>query len=175
MLTAWYIGDHKDDDWLSRLGYWIIRFGQTAEKFGYSTHCEGIESGPWWNCTIWGASRRDGAKVRQKTTELTPGNWRILDVPLWDIEQFKERAVTLRGVPYSDFGAAASASMLVRVVAALCRIDLASLNQWCSRFLLQANDVDGAEDFSVSEAMALAWSLPGTRDVTAEFFSTKKV
>ena len=174
MLTAWYIGDHSEDDWLSRLGYRVIRIGQTAERFGYATHCEGITEGTWDNCTIWGASRRDGKKVRSKSTALTPGNWRILDVPAWDVEQFKARAVTLRGIKYSDFGAAASASMAVRLVASVLRIDIAGLGQWCSRFLAQANDIEGAEDMSVSELMALAMALYGTRDVTGEFFATKQ-
>lgn len=174
MLTAWYIGDHRDDDLLARLGYWLIRFGQTAEKFGYATHCEAITDGPWWNCTIWGASRRDGKKVRCKFVELNPKHWRILDVPVWDEEDFAGRAAVMRGLPYSDFGAAASASMFVRILATLFGIEIASLGQWCSRFMAQANDVQGAEDFSVSELMALAWSLPGTKDVTAEYFSTPR-
>jgi hypothetical protein len=109
MLTAWYIGDHKDDGFMARLGYAIIRFGQTAEKYGYMTHCEVIQAGPWWNCSIIGASRRDGAEVRQKLVELNPGHWRILDVPAWDLQDFNKRAIPLLGTPYSNLGAAASA------------------------------------------------------------------
>lgn len=176
MLTAWYIGDHKDDDFWSRVGYFIIRLGQTAEKFGYATHCEGIQGGPWWNCSIIGASRRDGQKVRQKTVELTPGNWRILDVPAWDLAEFNKRAIPIlkAEASYSDLGAAASASLFVRLVTKALRIDIAKLGQWCSRFLGDGNAVLGAEDMSVSELMALAWALDGTEDVTAAYFSTKK-
>ena len=174
MLTAWYIGDHKDDDFWSRVGYFVIRLGQTAEKHGYCTHVEAIQAGPWWNCSIIGASRRDGAMVRQKTVELNPAHWRILDVPAWDLHDFNQCAIPLLGAPYSDFGAAASASMLARVAATVLRIDIAKLGQWCSRFLAQCNGVNGAEDFSVSELMALALSLHGTKDVTASYFSTPR-
>lgn len=174
MLTAWYIGDHKDDDFWSRVGYFVIRFGQTAEKHGYCTHVEAIQAGPWWNCSIIGASRRDGKKVRQKTVDLTPENWRILDVPAWDLAEFNKRAIPLLGAPYSDFGAAASASMLVRILASVLRINIESLGQWCSRFVAQGNAVDGAEDMSVSELMALALALYGTRDVTTEYFSAQR-
>lgn len=172
MLTLWYIGDHRDDGFWPRVGYFVIRLGQTAERFGYATHCEAVQGGPWWACCIVGASRRDGAQVRQKTVALNPAHWRVLDVPLWDLQAFVQRATPLLGTRYSDFGAAASASMLARIAASVLRIDIASLGQWCSRFLADGNGVQGAEDFSVSELMALAWSLPGTRDVTVEFFST---
>ena len=174
MLTAWYIGDHSEDDWLARLGYRVIRFGQTAEKFGYSTHVEAIQGGPWWNCSIIGASRRDGKQVRQKTIGLKPGNWRVFDVPAWDLQEFNKRAIPLLKTPYSDFGAAASASMFVRLVAFVLRIDIAKLNQWCSRFVGDGAGVGGAEDMSVSELMALASAMYGTRDVTEEYFSTPK-
>jgi hypothetical protein len=172
MLAAFYIGDHKDDDFWSRVGYFLIRLGQSAEKYGYATHCEAIQGGPWWNCSIIGASRRDGKQVRQKTVRLTPGNWRILSVPAWDLADFNARAMPLLGTPYSDFGAAASASMLVRVIAWALQIDIASLSQWCSRFLGQGAGVYGAEDLSVSELMAHAVNLYGTVDVTDAYFST---
>ena len=172
MLTTWYIGDHSEDDAWSRVGYFVIRFGQSAERFGYATHCEAVQCGPWFNCSLLGASRRDGKQVRKKTVRLTPGNWRVLDVPLWDLADFNRRAMPLLGTPYSDFGAAASASLFVRFVALVLRIDIVALDQWCSRFLAQCNGVNGAEDFSVSELMALALSLHGTKDVTASYFST---
>jgi hypothetical protein len=173
MLTAWYIGDHKDDDLWSRVGYFVIRLGQTAEKFGYATHVEAIQAGPWWNCSIIGASRRDGKQVRQKTVRLTPGNWRILSVPAWDLADFNSQAMPLLGTPYSDFGAAASASMFVRVVAWALRIDIAKQGQWCSRFVAQGAGVHGAEDLSVSELMSHAMSLYGTVDVTTEYFGSE--
>ncbi len=174
MLTAWYIGDHSEDDFLARLGYRLIRFGQTAEKYGYATHCEAIIGGEWHNCQIVGASRRDGKQVRAKTVRMTPGNWRILSVPAWDLAEFNARALPLLGTPYSDFGAAASASLLVRAIAWALRIDIASLDQWCSRFLGQGAGVYGAEDLSVSELMAHAVNLYGTVDVTEQFFATRE-
>lgn len=174
MLTAWYIGDHSKDGFMARLGYALIRLGQIGQKYGRATHCEGIVVGPWWSCTIAGASRRDGAQVRFKTVDLTPGHWVILDVPQWDVVAFTAEAEKLAGTPYSDIGAASSASMLVGAFVRMAGVRVAELGQWCSRFLPQCNKVQGAEDMSVSEAMTLALALPGTRDVTADFFSTPK-
>ena len=174
MLTAWYIGDHSKDGFMARLGYALIRLGQIGQKYGKATHCEGIVMGPWWHCTIAGASRRDGAQVRFKTVELTPGHWVILDVPQWDVVAFTAEAEKLAGTRYSDIGAASSASMLVGLIVRLAGVQVAELGQWCSRFILDCNKVQGAEDMSVSEAMTLALALPGTRDVTSEFFSPTK-
>lgn len=172
MLAAFYIGDHKDDGLLARVGYFVIRIGQILEKFGRATHCEAIQDGPWWNCSIIGASRRDGKQVRQKTVRLTPGNWRILSVPAWDLADFNTRAMPLLGTPYSDLGAAASASLLVRFVAWTLRIDVSKKGQWCSRFLGDGGGMHGAEDLSVSELMGHLMNLYGTVDVTDSYFST---
>lgn len=176
MRTAWYIGDHKKDTLLARVGYWLIRFGQVRQRFGGHTHVEAIISGPWWNATIIGATRRkeDGACVRIKTTGLTPGNWLILDVPAWDHAEFMKRAKPLLGTPYSDVGAAASASMFVGFILWCAGVVIENLDQWCSRFILQSAGVEGAEDFNVAEAFTLAKSLPGSVDVTAEYFAASK-
>jgi hypothetical protein len=171
MLTAFYIGNHKDDGWLARVGYVLIRAGQWLQRFGRATHCEAILQGPWWAAEIAGASRRDGAQVRVKTVALTPGNWLILDVPAWDLAEFRARLQPLLGAPYSDLGAAASASVAVGFLVWLLGKDIAGLGQWCSRTLLQCAGVEGAEDASVAEAMTIALALPGTRDVTDEYFS----
>jgi hypothetical protein len=173
MLTAWYIGDHKEDGQAARLGVLAIRFGQIGQKWGRVTHCEAILMGPWHCATIASASLRDGG-VRIKTTDLNPAHWIILDVPVWDVVSvaawFERRA----GTPYSTIGAMSSASMLIGAVLKLCGVVVSALDMWCSRALGDAAGVGGAEDMSVSELMALAMALPGTRDVTPEYFDTRK-
>lgn len=171
MLTLWYVGDHKDDGLLARVGYALIRLGQVGQKYGRATHCEALIEGDWWAATIAGASLRDGAQVRVKPgVALNPAHWVVLDVPLWDGPAAARWFDAHQGTPYSMLGAAASASMAVGLLVLLLRRPVATLGQWCSRALGDAAAVDGAEDMSVSELMAVALALPGTRDVTADFF-----
>jgi hypothetical protein len=172
MITAWYQGRHKGD-LLGSIGYWLIRLGQWRQKFGRTTHCEAILAGYWYSAVIAGASRRDGKRVRAKVTDLEPGNWRIYDVPLWDQLLWEAKAVNMIGMPYSDAGAVSSASPFWSLLLGPFVGPIVLLNQWCSRFLLQAAGVIGSEDLSTSEAEALVVNLPGTRDITDEFFGVK--
>jgi hypothetical protein len=170
MLTAWYIGDNKKDDFLVRLGRWFIRLGQSSELYGNVTHCEAILSGHHKLARIASASLRDGG-VRIKATDLNPEHWRVLSVPAWSRVKCEAWFAKNDGRDYSVIGAMSSASMLVRVALRVLRIEPSSLGEWCSRALALSVGVRGAEDMSVSELMAHAMSLEGTEDVTARFFS----
>lgn len=173
MIVAWYIGNHKGD-LLGMLGYWLIRLGQVRQHFGKVTHCEAVLAGHWYSAVICGASRRDGKRVRAKVTELNPKHWRVLDIPLWSQSEWEARVQPLLGAPYSDIGAVSSASPFWSLIFGLFAGSIADLGQWCSRLVLQGADVIGAEDMSVSEAMIYVINLPGTRDITSEFFATPK-
>ena len=169
MKTLWYIGDHKRDGFAARLGYVLIRLGQIGQKFGHVTHCEALLMGTATEATIASASLHDGG-VRIKTTDLTPGHWTVLDVPAWDVVGAAAWFDANAGRPYSTSGAASSASPFVGLVFRLLGVKPGELGEWCSRALASSAGVGGAEDMSVSELMALAWALPGTRDVTEDFF-----
>lgn len=173
MIVAWYIGNHKGD-LLGMLGYWLIRLGQARQHFGKVTHCEAILAGAWYSAVICGASRRDGKRVRVKVTDLNPEHWVVLDIPLWSQSEWEARVRPLLGAPYSDVGAISSASPFWSLILGLFAGPIADLGQWCSRLILQGADVVGAEDMSVSEAMTYVVNLPGTKDITAEFFSTPR-
>lgn len=169
MLTAWYIGKSKNEGWKSRLWDALIRLGQINERFEHATHCEAVMSGHWAMATIAGASLRDDG-VRFKTTNLNPDHWIILSVPAWSRVRSEAWFTANKGQPYSALGAASSASLLVRFVLKLFKVRPSSLGEWCSRALGLSVGVGGAEDMSVSELMALAMALPGTKDVTSQFF-----
>lgn len=173
MIVAWYVGNHKGD-LLGMIGYWLIRLGQWRQVFGKVTHCEAVLAGHWYSAVICGASRRDGKRVRAKVTELNPAHWRILEIPLWSQPEWERQARPLLGTPYSDAGAISSASPMLSLLLGPFVGPIARLGQWCSRFILQGAGVVGAEDMSVSEAMTYAVNLPGTVDITAEFFSTPR-
>ena len=86
MMTAHYIGDHRQDALSVRAGWWLTRLVQFGE-FSHVTHseailCENLDG----SVSIGSASVRDGG-VRVKTTHLNPVHWLILDVPSWDVDK----------------------------------------------------------------------------------------
>lgn len=174
MIVLGYIGNHRKDGFMARLGWGLIRLGQSKHRFGKVTHTEAVLCGQWWNCTIASATARDDATIRIKTTELNPEHWIVLDVPLWDREKSETWFKANVGTPYSKLGAAASASMLVAMVLDIAKVDVLTLGSWCSRAVPESVGVQGAEDLSPSEVFTLAWALPGTVDITVQFFGVAR-
>ena len=174
MLVIGYIGDHKKDGLMARIGWGLIRLGQTGQHFGKVTHTEAVLMGPWYHCTIASATVRDGSQVRIKTTDLNPGHWIVLNVPAWDVVQSAKWFEKHAGTPYSKLGAASSASMLAAILIRMAGVQVTKLGQWCSRCIPESQDVKGAADMSPSELFALAWALPGTTEVTDKFFAASK-
>ena len=73
MITAHYIGDHRQDALSVRAGWWLTRLVQFGE-FSHVTHseaisCENLDG----SVSIGSASVRDKG-VRVKTTHLNPAN-----------------------------------------------------------------------------------------------------
>ncbi len=170
MLVALYHGDHKKDGLKARLGYALIRLGQIAEVYGNYTHCEAILGGTWRSAEIASASVRDGNQVRVRTTELNPGHWTILDVPSSDVNTCRAWFTARQGVTYSMVGAVSSALWFARFLLHLKGVRIAGLGYWCSRAVAESMGLSGSEDMSVAEFVSVIWNLPGTRDVTREFF-----
>jgi len=105
--TALYIGDHSKDTGLDRLGCRITRWVQKG-PLGIVTHVEAIhaEHGDG-SMTIASASLRDGG-VRSKDVTLTPGNWMIVDVPQWSLQQSQAWFALHAGERYDLRGALAT-------------------------------------------------------------------
>lgn len=171
MLIALYHSDHKKDGLKARLGYALIRLGQISEVYSQYTHCEAILSGTWQQAEIGSASVRDGNKVRVKSTDLTPGHWTVLDVPAADVNRAQQWFEDNEGTPYSMAGAVTSALWIARVVLRILGREPQELGMWCSRAVGASIGLVGSQDMSVAELAAALWNLPGTRDVTTEFFS----
>lgn len=174
MLIAFYRGGHAKDDWAARLGYALIELGQISELYGDLTHCEAILSGDWQAAQIASASVRDGNQVRIKTTGMNPAHWLVLDVPAADVVRVHAWFLRHLGVRYSMVGATASALWLARLLLKAVGKRPADLGQWCSRAVAEAIGLVGAEDMNVAELAATLMSLPGTRDVTDQFFQRQQ-
>lgn len=87
MLIAHYVGDHRQDDLWTRLGWAAVRLAQKG-KFDRVTHTEAVldvrGNGAF---TIGSATLRheDGRNgVRVKHAVLQPGHWILVDVPAFD-------------------------------------------------------------------------------------------
>jgi hypothetical protein len=106
MIVLGYIGNHKKDDILVRLGWFITRLMQTG-KFKRVTHTECVHAGSNYKlCTIASSSARDHGVRSKENIALTKGNWIALDVPSWAIEPSKAWFKAFDGCPYDWLGAA---------------------------------------------------------------------
>lgn len=161
MIIIGYVGDHKKDTLATRLGWALVRLAQVGDLYHKVTHCEALWSGSWRQAVIEGASVRDGG-VRIKVVDLTPGHWIVLDVPAWDQTRAMMFVRAKRAAPYDWRGALATVLWLLP----------GSKTAWfCSELLAAAAGLLDPQRYKPSTLFALAASLPGTRDITAEFFS----
>lgn len=160
MRILGYVGDHKKDSVLARLGWGLVRLAQVGEKYQRVTHCEWLIGGDWRDALIAGASLRDGG-VRMKRTDLTSGNWIVLDVPAWSDEEAMRRLKPEVGAGYDSRGAVATILWFITH----------SLAEWfCSELLAHLAGLFDAHRYKPATLFALAVSLPGTRDITHEVF-----
>lgn len=88
MFIAHYVGDHRDDGLLCRLGWAAVRLVQKG-PWDRVTHTEAIlDVHADGMVTIGSATIRDSnSGVRTKRARLTPGHWCIVDVPAFDVER----------------------------------------------------------------------------------------
>ena len=159
MLVALYIGDHAKDTLAVRLGWWLTKTVQKG-PYGGVTHCEAIHTlHDDGTVTIASASLRDGG-VRSKVTDLTPGNWRVVDVPMWDVAHSIDLLALTQGQPYDLRGAIAT------VLPGCPQQGHWFCNGWVGRPHLKASSSLGPNHFA---AICLSFG----RDITAEFFAER--
>lgn len=175
MLVGFYKGDHKKDGILARLGYMTIRIGQVNELYGEYTHCEAIFNNDYKNAEIGSASVRDGNQVRITTKSLNPEHWTILDVPSKDAARSKLWFLDNAGKPYSKVGAMSSAVWIVRFILKVINIKPWLLGFWCSYAVPKSMDIVGGENMNVAEFKTVLINLPGTIDVTLEYFKNAEI
>ena len=109
MKIAFYIGSHKKDTLLVRLGWALIRLVQRG-VFSKVTHVEAIlaehEDG---SVDIGSASLRDnGVRIKHKVF-LLPSNWIVIEVPVFNAIAAKTWFEKHNGKRYDTLGAFASA------------------------------------------------------------------
>lgn len=161
MKAALYIGDHKKDAFIVRLGWAATRLVQKGE-YANVTHVEAIltehDDG---SVDIGSASIRDGG-VRVKKTYLNPNHWMIVDVPKFSVTKARKWFADHAGEKYDSRGAFASAFP----------IQWKQHNKWfCNESVGASVGMKSPEIFGPSQFAAVAMSF-GT-DVTDEFFKAR--
>lgn len=113
MITAHYIGTHRQDTLSVRAGWAITRLAQrgtyaqvTHSEAVHATHSDGTMD-------IASSSLRDGGVRLKKRVRLSPGNWLLIDVPGWDLARSQELLDRTAGSPYDLRGAASSALIVL--------------------------------------------------------------
>lgn len=149
MKIALYIGTHKLDGPLARIGWWLIRLVQEG-KYSDVTHVEAIldehENG---EITIASASIREGG-VRTKRTKLNPDHWLIVDVPQWNVEKARQWFKDHEGEKYDIRGAFASAMP----------IQWSQRNRWfCNQAVGASADLECPEIFGPAQFAAICYEL----------------
>lgn len=107
MKVALYVGDHREDRLVSRLGWALVRLAQKG-ALSRVTHVEAIHAElPDGRVVIASSSLRDGG-VRSHAVRMTPENWLVVDVPSWSLSQSVEWFAAHDGMPYDVRGALAT-------------------------------------------------------------------
>jgi hypothetical protein len=160
MVIAHYIGNHANDSFFIRCGWWITQKAQKG-PYGNVTHCEAIlnkyEDG---SVMIASASLREGG-VRSKNTRLTAGNWMIVDVPQWDVKNLLDLFLDTVGDPYDLRGAIATE------LPGGPQVGRWFCNEWVGHPFIKASATFGPHQFA-----AITLSLG--KDVTTEFFAERE-
>jgi len=156
MKVALYTSNHIADSLSVRAGWWITRKVQKG-PFSSTTHIEAIhKEHSDGTVTIASSSLRDGG-VRSKEILLNPLHWRIIDVPMWDVEKSIKLLSHTKGAKYDFRGAIATAFIgSPQAGRFFC-------NQWVGFPYLQASATFGPHHFH-----AICLSLGS--DVTQDFF-----
>lgn len=161
MLVALFVGDHKADTWLVRLGWWLTRRAQKG-AFKCVTHCEAILAGDASAATIASSSVRDGGVRIKHRVQMNPAHWRIVDVPQWSAASAAQWFAQHMSQPYDwrvaleTLRARATTLLQARLEAFAQSRGYDSIMSACS----YANDPDAhfsAEGFAALAARSATW------------------
>ena len=163
MKVLAFIGQHNKDDITARLGWALVRLAQIGARFRRTTHVEALLHGPWYAATIASSSLRDGGVRVKRDVRLNPAHWMVVDVPAWDVNRAIDWFDIHAGAPYDWRGAVATVFWFLPD----------SKRSWfCNEAIAAPHGLIDAHRQTPAEFIAHCMSLPGSRDVTTEFFST---
>lgn len=163
MKVLAFIGQHSKDGPFARLFWSVVRFFQMGATYSRVTHAEALLYGTWDRAAIASASMRDGGVRTKRDVRLNPTHWLVLDVPAWEVDKAIDWFNQHDGASYDWRGALATV---------LWFLPHSEKSWFCNEAIAAPFGVVDAQRQMPSSFIALCMSLPGSRDVTAEFFST---
>jgi hypothetical protein len=162
MKVLAFVGQHSKDDLTARLGWAIVRLAQLGATYKRSTHVEALLAGPWYSASIGSASLRDGGVRVKRDVRLNPAHWMVIDVPSWDVDKAIDWYSRHHGAPYDWRGAVATIFWF---------LPQSKTSWFCNEAVAAPFGLIDAHRQTPAAFIATLMSLPGSRDVTAEFFS----
>lgn len=160
MIILGFVGDHAKDTLMVRLGWALTRWVQRgAHK--QVTHTESVLSGTHYkHCTIASSSARDGGVRIKEGVALTKGNWVAVDVPCWDMATAIAWFSARLGCRYDWLGAVGSVVFFIP----------GTFNKYFCNNATGDAFIQESKQYPPAKFWAIALSMPGSRDVTDEFF-----
>lgn len=166
MKLALYIGDHKDDTLIVRLGWWLTLATQKGSRVTHGEaivreHADGtvdIASATLRKETAIG---KTGVRIK-KNVNLQRGNWKIIDVPAFNKSSSLAWFISHDGAGYDKRGAFAS----------ILPIWWSSKDKYfCYHSICESVGLKCGEGFTgpVFEAVLLRFG----KDVTEDFFNAR--
>lgn len=165
MIVLGYIGNDKKDPFTTRLARKIIQWAQKGSFYEKVTHVESLLAGNAKSARIGSSSLKDGGVRIKDNVELNPKNWMAMSVPLFSEAKAEAWHVKNNGKKYDFKGALATILWLMghEQDEIIC-VEAVAIPQ---------NIID-AWAMTTAEFMAFCASLPGSVDVTTEFFKDSK-
>lgn len=165
MIVLGYIGQNEGDSWLVKAARAVTRWVQKGSVDEKVTHVESLLAGDWRSARIGSSSLRDkGVRIKDNVL-LKENHWIVLDVPLFSAEKAEAWHKMYNGKVYDLAGAIATVLWLLKQ----------KPDEFiCVEAVALPQGVVDAHQMTTAEFMAFCRSLPGTEDITQEFFSKGK-
>ena len=160
MKTALYIGNHGGDTLKVRTGWALTRLVQRG-IYQRVTHTEMIHDELIDGSVVIASSSIRDKGVRAKPAKLTPGNWMIVEVPSWSVNQSKDWFVEHDGKKYDLRGA----------IATVLPGSQYGDRWYCNEACAASVGIVEPQLFGPAQYAAIAMSLG--RDVTENFFKER--
>lgn len=166
MKVLAFTGRHTKDDLTARVGWALVRLAQAGARYKRTTHVESLLSEPWYSATIASSSLRDGGVRVRHGVRLNPAHWMVIDIPIWDVDKAIDWYASHEGARYDWRGAVATIFWFLPD----------SKTRWfCNEAVAAPFGLIDAHRQTPAAFIATLMSLPGSQDVTAEFFAEPEV
>ena len=161
MIVLGYIGENEGDSWLVKAARAVTRWVQKGSAYEKVTHVESLLSGNCKSARIGSSSLRDkGVRIKDNVV-LNKDHWIVLDVPLFSADKAEAWHRIYNGAVYDLAGAISTVLWLLKQ----------KPDEFiCVEAVARPQGIVDSHQMTTAEFMSFCMSLPGTEDITSEFF-----